>query len=285
MKSVVVTGVSTGIGYATAADLCQRGYRVFGSVRRAEQGEALRGELGTRFQPLLFDVTDEAAVRRAADQVREALAGSGLFGLVNNAGLCDPGPLSVQPAEIVRRHLEVNVMGVVHAVQAFLPLLRRPKDASDRPGRIINISSVSGRIAFPFVGAYAASKHALEALSDSLRRELLIYGIDVVVIEPGAIDTPIWDKAVHVQTAYEGSDYATLLKSFNPMENRRGALPTSAVTQRIALALEAKRPRTRYAIPDQPIKFWHIPRMLPDRWLDRIIDRSLNLQAIRDGMP
>ena len=285
MKSVVVTGVSTGIGYATAADLCRRGYRVFGSVRRVEQGEALRGELGERFQPLLLDVTDEAAVRRAAEQVREALAGTGLFGLVNNAGLCDPGPLSIQPAEVVRRHLEVNVMGVVHAVQAFLPLLRRPKDASDQPGRIVNMSSVSGRIAFPLVGAYAASKHALEALSDSLRRELLIYGIDVVVIEPGAIDTPIWDKAVHVQTTYDGSDYGDLLKSFNPMDNRRAALPTSAVTRRIAEALEARRPRTRYAIPDQPIKFWHIPRMLPDRWLDRIIDRSLNLQAIRDRLP
>ena len=285
MKSVVVTGVSTGIGYATAADLCRRGYRVFGSVRRVEQGEALRGELGERFQPLLLDVTDEAAVRRAAEQVREALAGTGLFGLVNNAGLCDPGPLSIQPAEVVRRHLEVNVMGVVHAVQAFLPLLRRPKDASDQPGRIVNMSSVSGRIAFPLVGAYAASKHALEALSDSLRRELLIYGIDVVVIEPGAIDTPIWDKAVHVQTTYDGTDYGDLLKSFNPMDNRRAALPTSAVTRRIAEALEARRPRTRYAIPDQPIKFWHIPRMLPDRWLDRIIDRSLNLQAIRDRLP
>ena len=285
MKSVVVTGVSTGIGYATAADLCRRGYRVFGSVRRVEQGEALRGELGERFQPLLLDVTDEAEVRRAAELVREALAGTGLFGLVNNAGLCDPGPLSVQPAEVVRRHLEVNVMGVVHAVQAFLPLLRRPKDASDRPGRIVNMSSVSGRIAFPFVGAYAASKHALEALSDSLRRELLIYGIDVVVIEPGAIDTPIWDKAVHVQTTYDGSDYGDLLKSFNPMDNRRAALPTSAVTRRIAEALEAKLPHARYAIPDQPIKFWHIPRMLPDRWLDRIIDRSLNLQAIRDRLP
>ena len=285
MKSVVVTGVSTGIGYATAADLCRRGYRVFGSVRRVEQGEALRGELGERFQPLLLDVTDEAEVRRAAELVREALAGTGLFGLVNNAGLCDPGPLSVQPAEVVRRHLEVNVMGVVHAVQAFLPLLRRPKDASDRPGRIVNMSSVSGRIAFPFVGAYAASKHALEALSDSLRREFLIYGIDVVVIEPGAIDTPIWDKAVHVQTTYDGSDYGDLLKSFNPMDNRRAALPTSAVTRRIAEALEAKRPHARYAIPDQPIKFWHIPRMLPDRWLDRIIDRSLNLQAIRDRLP
>ena len=285
MKSVVVTGVSTGIGYATAADLCRRGYRVFGSVRRVEQGEALRGELGERFQPLLLDVTDEAAVRRAAEQVREALAGTGLFGLVNNAGLCDPGPLSIQPAEVVRRHLEVNVMGVVHTAQAFLPLLRRPKDASDRPGRIVNMSSVSGRIAFPFVGAYAASKHALEALSDSLRRELLIYGIDVVVIEPGAIDTPIWDKAVHVQTTYDGTDYGDLLKSFNPMDNRRAALPTSAVTRRIAEALEARRPRTRYAIPDQPIKFWHIPRMLPDRWLDRIIDRSLNLQAIRDRLP
>jgi NAD(P)-dependent dehydrogenase (short-subunit alcohol dehydrogenase family) len=288
MKSVVITGVSTGIGHATAAEFCRRGYKVFGSVRREDQAGGLRRELGEAFTPLLFDVTDAEAVRRGAAQVKDALGTEGLSGLVNNAGISNPGPLSVQPPEIVRQHFETNVMGVVHAVQAFLPLLRRPKGAAkgaaDRPGRIVNMSSVSGRIAFPFVGAYAASKHALEALSDSLRRELLIYGVDVVVIEPGAIDTPIWDKAVHIQTAYEGTDYAPLLKHFNPMDNRRAALPTSAVTRRIVQALEAKRPRTRYAIPDQPIKFWHIPRLLPDRWLDRIVDRMLNYQSIRDGL-
>src|SRR5262249_38507159 len=154
-------------------------------------------------------------------------------GLVNNAGLSNPGPLSVQSPEIIRQHFEVNVLGVVHAVQAFLPLLRRRKGTSARPGRIVNISSVSGRIAYPFMGAYAASKHALEALSDSLRRELLIYGVDVIVIQPGAIDTPIWDKAAHIRSSYRETDYGAVLQGIDLHAARRGALPVSAVTRRI----------------------------------------------------
>ena len=164
MKSVVITGVSTGIGYGCAADLCRRGYRVFGSVRTAGDAERLQRELGNAFTPLVFDVTDAGAVKEAAAQVKSAVGNEGLSGLVNNAGISKPGPLATLPPDDVRQHFEVNVMGVVHAVQAFLPLLRRAK------GRIVNISSVSGRIAYPFMGPYAASKHALEALSDSLRR-------------------------------------------------------------------------------------------------------------------
>lgn len=283
VKSVVITGVSTGIGRGTAAEFCRRGYKVFGSVRQPEQGEALRREFGETFTPLVFDVTDRDAVQAAAAHAKNTL-GAGLDGLVNNAGISIAGPLFLQNPEIVRRHLEVNVLGVVHAVQAFLPLLRRPKGSGERPGRIVNISSASGRIGFPFVGAYVASKHALEGLSDSLRRELLIYGVDVIVIEPGAIDTPIWDKAAGVRTEYADSDFGPLLQTMNPEDNRRAALPVSAVTARIVEALEARRPRTRYAIADQPIKFWLLPRLLPDRWLDHLVDKMLKFQKIRDGL-
>src|SRR5262249_29954823 len=158
----------------------------------------------------------------------------------------------------------------------FLPLLRRAK------GRIVNISSVGGRIAYPFMGPYAASKHALEALSDSLRRELLIYGVDVIVIEPGAIDTPIWDKAAHIRTAFQGSDWGAVLRGIDLLATRRRALPVSAVTRRVVEALEHRRPRTRYVVPDQLIKYWLGPRLLPDRWLDRIIDRMLGYSKVRD---
>ncbi len=284
MKAVVITGVSTGIGHGSAAELCRRGWRVFGSVRKPEQGEALKREFGANFTPLLFDVTDREAVDRAADLAKGALGGGGLDGLVNNAGISIAGPLHLQPPEIVRRHLEVNVMGVVNAVQAFLPLLRRPRASKEPPGRIVNMSSASGRIGFPFVGAYVASKHALEGLSDSLRRELLVYGVDVIVIEPGAIDTPIWDKAAGVRTEYADSDFGPLLAGMNPEDNRRGAFPVSAVAARIVEALEAKRPRARYAIPNQPIKFWLLPRLLPDRWLDRLVDKALGFQKIRDSL-
>jgi len=284
MRSVVVTGVSTGIGYAIAAELCRRGYQVFGSVRTKGQSDRLAHDLGTAFTPLAFDVTDAEAIRTAAALVRRATGDDGIFGLVNNAGISIPGPLSVQPPEILRRHLEVNVIGVLHTVQAFLPLLRRPKDSAARPGRIVNISSVSGRIAYPFMGSYAASKHALEALSDSLRRELLIYGVDVIVIQPGAIDTPIWDKAAPIRHEYQQTDYGPVLQGIDLQATRRSAQPVATVTRRIVQALEHGRPRTRYAIPDRPIKYWLAPRLLPDRWLDRIIDRMLNFRKVRDDL-
>jgi len=281
MRSVVITGVSTGIGHATAAELCRRGYRVFGSVRNEGEADWLLNEWGALFTPLDFDVTDAGAVGAAAARVKDAIGDDVLCGLVNNAGISIPGPLSVQPPEVVRQHFEVNVLGVVHAVQAFLPLLRRPKGSSARPGRIVNISSVSGRIAYPFMGSYAASKHALEALSDSLRRELLIYGVDVIVIQPGAIDTPIWDKAAPIRSAYRETDYGTVLQGIDLHATRRSALPVAAVTRRIVDALEHRRPRTRYAVPDRLIKYWLGPRVLPDRWLDRIIARMLDLGKVR----
>ena len=284
MRSVVITGVSTGIGYASAAELCRRGYRVFGSLRSDSDAERLARGFGAAFTPLRFDVTYAEAVHEAAAQVTSITGDDGLCGLVNNAGISNPGPLSVLSPEIIRHHLEVNVLGVVHAVQAFLPLLRRAKGAASAPGRIVNISSVSGRIAYPFMGAYAASKHALEALSDSLRRELLIYGVDVIVIEPGAIDTPIWDKAAHIRTSFKDTDWAPVLQRVDLLDTRRRALPTSAVTRRIVEALEHRRPKARYVVPDQRLKYWLAPRLLPDRWLDRVIDRMLNFQAVRDRL-
>jgi len=264
--------------------LCGRGWRVFGSVRREDDAERLRHELGERFTPLIFDVTDADAVRDAAERVRSVVGNDGLQGLVNNAGVSNPGPLSAQSPQIVRQHFEVNVMGVVHTVQAFLPLLRRVKGTSSAAGRIVNISSVSGRIAYPFLGAYAASKHALEALSDSLRRELMVYGIDVISIAPASIDTPIWDKAQHISTAFEATDYAPILRGVDLQQARKSALPVATVTRRVVEALERRRPKARYVIPDRLVMYWILPRLLPDRWLDRIIDRTLKFQAIRDTL-
>jgi NAD(P)-dependent dehydrogenase (short-subunit alcohol dehydrogenase family) len=282
MKSIVVTGVSSGIGYGTADELCRRGFRVFGSVRTEEDAARLQHTFGNNFTPLVFDVTDADAIGQAAAAVQGQIDEDGLFGLVNNAGISDPGPLSVLPPDSLRRHFEINVVGVLHMVQAFLPLLR--KTTAGRPGRIVNISSVSGRIAYPFMGAYAASKHALEALSDSLRRELLIYGVDVIVIQPGSIDTPIWDKAAPLRTRFEGTDYHPVLKRMNLSDERHTALPVSAVTRRIVDALVLPRPKTRYVIPDRLFRFWLLPRWLPDRWVDRAIDRVLKFQKVRDDI-
>ncbi len=282
MRSVVITGVSTGIGYDAAVEFCRLGFRVFGSVRRLEDAAPLQDAFGSTFTPLVFDVTDTEAAARAAARVREETDGQGIMGLINNAGISDPGPLSVISPDVLRRHFEVNVVGVLHMVQAFLPLLRATH--APWPGRIVNISSLSGRIAYPFMGPYAASKFALEALSDSLRRELLIYGVDVIVIEPGAIDTPIWDKASHLRTTFEGSDYHAALKRIDTRVERRTALPAAAVTRRIVDAVVQRRPKARYVVANRRIRFWYLPRWLPDRWLDRIIDRMLRFQAIRDAL-
>lgn len=280
MKAIVVTGVSTGIGHGLAQALCREGYKVFGTIRDPGQVDGVRSACGNNFVPLLLDVTQPDAVQKAVAMVEAEVGAHGLYGLVNNAGICDPGPLSVQALDAFDRHFEVNVTGALRMCQAFLPLLRRC-DAG-RPGRIVNMSSMSGKIAYPFMGAYAASKHALEALSDSLRRELMIYGVDVIVIEPGSIDTPIWDKSAHISTSFTDTDYAPLFQYVNLADNRKNAQPVSAVADKVIKALTVRRPRARYALPDKWLLYWILPRLLPDRILDRLIDRALGITKLRD---
>ena len=213
MNSVVVTGVSSGIGLATVKILTERGFHVFGSVRKPEDAERLSIEFGNVFTPLLFDVTDEDAVNQAADRVREQMNGHTLCGLVNNSGIAVPGPLMRLNVADYRTQMEVNLIAPLIVTQAFLPLLGTDRSLEGKPGRIVNISSVAGKIASPFLGAYSASKFGLEAFSESLRRELMLYGIDVIIIAPGAIATPIWDKAEAFDVSqYEDTDYVNAIK-------------------------------------------------------------------------
>src|SRR6201996_5181579 len=194
MKSVVITGASTGIGYACAKLLLDRGFRVFGSVRKPADADRLKGEFGANFTPLVFDVTDEAAVLAAARDVRAALGGKTLTGLVNNAGIVVAGPLLETSADQFRKQMEVNVLGPVIATQAFGPLLGSDPSLKGPKGRIVMISSVAGKSGNPLTSAYTASKHAIEGLSESLRREMMLFGIDVIIVAPGAVKTPIWSK-------------------------------------------------------------------------------------------
>src|SRR5271154_6033280 len=198
MRSVVITGASTGIGWAAAKLLLARGFRVFGSVRKQADADRLAAEFGANFSPLLFDVTDEAAVKAGAATVRASLGNETLFGLVNNAGIAVPGPLLYVEVDEFRHQLEVNVTGQLIVTQAFVPLLGADADRKGAPGRIVMISSVGGKNASPFVGPYNASKFALEGFSESLRRELMLFGIDVIVVAPGAVATAIWGKAEQV---------------------------------------------------------------------------------------
>ncbi len=279
MRSIVITGVSSGIGYGAAKEFARNGYRVFGSVRREEDAERLGAEFGPNFAPLLFDVTDREAVLGAAERVAEVLDGSGLAGLVNNAGTAIGGPLMLQPLEEVRRHFEINVVGMISVTQAFLPLLGAKKPRRREPGRILNVSSVGGKIASPFIGAYAGTKHAVEGISDSLRRELLPYGIDVIVIEPGAVRTEIWDKGAAGAERYDDTDYAEPLARFE--EYARGLAKSGYSPEQFGRLLcevfEKRRPRTRYAISPRKLTGFTLPRLLPDRWLDRLIARNIGL--------
>jgi NAD(P)-dependent dehydrogenase (short-subunit alcohol dehydrogenase family) len=279
MRSIVITGVSSGIGYGAAKEFANNGYRVFGSVRKEEDAERLAAELGPSFTPLLFDVTDREAVLRAAERVGEVLDGSGLAGLVNNAGTAIGGPLMHQPLDEVRRHFEVNVVGLVSVTQAFLPLLGAKKPRTHEPGRVLNISSVGGKIASPFIGAYAGTKHAVEGISDSLRRELMPYGIDVVVIEPGAVRTEIWDKGAAGAERYADTDYADSISRFGEYAvglAKNGYSPEE-FGRFVREVFEKRRPRTRYAISPRKFANFTVPRLLPDRWLDRLIARNVGL--------
>lgn len=282
MKHVVITGSSTGIGRAVAQDLAAHGYHVFGSVRREADAAELQAQLGRNFTPLLFDVTDEAAIQAAARHVSDQLAGQALFGLINNAGVASGGPLMHQPIAEVRRIFEINVLGALAVTQAFLPLLGARQPRPQAVGRIVNVSSVGGKITPPFLGAYSGSKHALEAMSNALRRELSIYGIDVIVIEPGSVKTAIWDKAEQEGLAdkYADTVYGPIAGKFEKIfiaQGRSGVGP-EVVANVIRRALENPRPKARYALPDDPIQGWLLPRLLPDRWLDRIITSQLGLQ-------
>jgi NAD(P)-dependent dehydrogenase (short-subunit alcohol dehydrogenase family) len=279
MKSVVVTGVSTGIGWGTAKVLVKRGFRVFGSVRKQADADRLSREFGANFAPLIFDVTDDAAVRAGADSVRQAMRGEKLFGLVNNAGVAVPGPLAHLPIDDFRRQMEVNLTSVLRVTQAFLPQLGMDKTLKGQPGRIVNISSVGGKNGSPFVGAYAASKHALEGLSESLRRELMLFGIDVIIIGPGAVATPIWDKAGDAEIApFVNTPYGPALgavRNYMVALGRKGLSP-ERLGRLVHKVLTIPKPRVRYAITPNPLSGW-IQNQLPKRFVDRLIAKRLGL--------
>jgi NAD(P)-dependent dehydrogenase (short-subunit alcohol dehydrogenase family) len=219
---------------------------------------------------------------READKVGVALGQRRLAGLVNNAGIAVPGPLLHLPLAEFRRQLEVNLIAPLGVIQAFASLLGTDKGRHGPPGRIVNISSVAGKVGAPFLGAYAASKHGLEGMSESMRRELLLYGIDVIVVGPGAVVTPIWDKAEAEEYGpYRATDYGTILDRFAKYfiaQGRKGLAP-EAVGVVVYRALTSARPRVRYAVLAKKFRDWTLPRLLPKRMVDRLIGRQSGLLA------
>lgn len=279
MQSVVITGASTGIGFSAARVLVDKGFRVFGSVRKDADAARLVKELGANFVPLLFDVTDEAAVRAAARKVRESLNGERLAGLVNNAGIAVAGPSLEIPLDDYRRQMEINVIGPISVTRAFAPLLGMDADLKGPPGRIVMISSVSGKNGNPLIAPYSMSKHALEAFSESLRRELLLFGIDVIIIGPAAVKTPIWDKARDVDVSvYSSSPYYKALQTLRSymMQLSETGLPVERLGELVHEVLTVSRPKVRYAVSNQPVQL-AMMSILPKRMLDRVIGKRLGL--------
>lgn len=281
MKTVVISGASSGIGRSAAEYLAGRGWTVFAGVRKPEDAEALSGASGD-LRPLMLDVTDTGSIAKAVDTVEAALKGETLAGLVNNAGIAEMGPLAIQPMDSVRRHFEVNLFGALACSQGFAPLLGMDRARKGLPGRIVNITSVGGVIASPFLGAYTATKHALESVTDTLRRELMIYGIDAIAVGPGAVQTPIWDKAEQANSdaPYQDSEWAAAIRKFSQsmLDGGRSGLEPDKVSAVIETALSEKKPKARYApVPDR-LTNWTIARRLPKRWLDKVFAGRFGLK-------
>lgn len=280
-KTVLITGASTGIGRACALHLDRLGWQVFAGVRRAEDAAAIKAVASPALEPLLLDVIQADQVAAAAEQVSGLVGARGLDGLVNNAGISIGGPLEFVPMQLVRLQFEVNVLGQVSMIQAFLPLLRRAR------GRIVNISSTSGLNAMPIMGPYAASKFALEALSDSLRVELRPWDIKVILVEPGSIATPIWDRSLATADAWLADappalnelygKFIPILREYMISVARRG-LPVERISETVVRALTVPDPKARYLVIAYSRLSFHLMRLAPAGLRDRLIARQMGIE-------
>lgn len=278
--AILITGASSGIGAACARYLDAVGFTVWAGVRRTEDGEALVRSTSARLRVLLLDVTDPESITTASRRLTEALPEVGLAGLVNNAGISVAGPLELLPLAEVRTQFEVNVIGALAMTQALLPLLRRAR------GRIVNISSIAGLAATPFLGAYCGSKFALEAMSDALRLELAPWGIAVTLVEPGAIQSQIWQRATMSATRTLGGVAPESLALYaHPLSRMHDvmaaasarAIPAEAVARVVARALTASSPRARYLVGKDARFRAALKWLLPDRAQDRLLAWFLGL--------
>ncbi|MGE3154007.1 MAG: SDR family oxidoreductase [Nitrospiraceae bacterium] len=277
---IVITGASSGIGEACAIHLDRLGFRLFAGVRDERDGVALQAKASPRLTALRLDVTDRDSIAAAVRTVSEAIGDLGLAGLINNAGIAVPGPIETVPLNFVRKQFEVNVIGQIAVIQAFLPLLRKGR------GRIVNMSSIAGLETLPFLGLYGASKFALEAMTDALRLELRAWGILVSLVEPGSIATPIWSKSTALAESIRASADHDLVALYDPLtqglaghakDAERRAIPAEAVAKVVAHALTAVRPRVRYLVGTDAKIRAAVKRLLGDRVHDWLVATVLGL--------
>lgn len=278
--AVVVTGASTGIGRATALLLDKKGYRVFAGVRKQADAESLSEEASDRLTPITIDVTEEPSIASAKEKVERAVGNDGLVGLVNNAGIGTGGPVESMDLNDLRQALEVNLVGQVAVTQAFLPQIREAK------GTIVFIASIGGRIASPFMSPYNTSKFGVEALGESLRHELKPWDIDVVVIEPGSIDTPIWEKGAETIDEQTSKLSPTVKRLYGKQLDRmeevlketasRG-IPPEKVAKAIHTAISSDNPRHRYLVGTDAKIAARLKGSLPDRTFSKLAGRQFKM--------
>jgi NAD(P)-dependent dehydrogenase (short-subunit alcohol dehydrogenase family) len=280
MRTVLITGASTGIGRATALHLDAAGWRVFAGVRKEEDAGSLRVAGSDRLTPLILDVTEAGQIAAAAEQIGEAVGNGGLDGLVNNAGIAVPGPLETLPIEDFRREIDVNLTAQVAVTQAMLPAIRAAR------GRVVFITSIGGLMAFPMFGAYHAAKFGLEAVGDVFRQELRPWRIRVAIVEPGSIVTPIWERGQAevdsiAERAGEGHEelYGQAIETYGEVARKTGArgIAPEKVAARIEHALRARRPRVRYLVGVDARGQALASRVLPDRLVDWLVARATGM--------
>lgn len=280
MRHILITGVSSGIGYACVEYFIAQGCHVFGSVRKAEDAARLSEIFGVNYTPLLFDVTDGEAIRLAVETVKSELGeGENLFGLVVNAGIQIPGPILYLTREEMRYQFDVNVFGALEVIQNFVPLLR--ETAQNKPGRIVHVGSTSAAITLPFTSFYSAAKSAMHSFCDTLRRELMIYGVDVVDIYVGPVNNELIAKVAPYKERYKDTDYypaITMRLEGALKKNIPKGLPSKAVAAAIYQSLTTANPKHRFALNKDWLNTWFIPTMLPHRLLDWVIAKKWKMR-------
>jgi len=279
-KSILVTGCSSGIGKGIAGKFVKEGYLVFGSVRKKEDADILKEELGEQFFPLIMDITKVETIKESVKKVTQKLDGKGLGGLINNAGIAIYGPLSHMSMKEVKNLFEVNTFGPLAVTKAFLPLLGMQENQTSAPGRIINISSAAGQISVPFIGGYSGSKHALEGITHSLRQEVKRYGIDVVIVAPGFVNTAIAANLKKLEP-YENTDFTESLNKFS--ETTLMQLEKEGHTNHQAAALiykifTLKKPSARYSTARNKFKNWTLLKIMPTKVRDTLVAKIFGLQ-------
>lgn len=283
MKNIFITGISSGIGKNITEKLLNKGYVVHGSVRSDEDEIQLRKIFKKNLFIYRFDVTKSEEIISALSSFEENLQGARLNCLINNAGLAVPGPLYHLSDDEFYHQINVNLLGVRKVTNTFLPYLGYGDHSKINPGKIINISSVSGLFSTPFNGSYCISKHALESMTDVYRRELMPFGIDVIAVEPGPIKSEIWRKNIGAMEPYYDSPYGEILKKADTMiENaEKSALPAEIVSNKILEIIQSKNPKTRYLIHRKPLLFKILSRFLPDRFVDKLIWKNFSKNSYR----